>query len=164
MLCFLRLASQDAFCGEVDEERRAKARKVFTLRETEAGVSVYQASSDDEQRLTVAAIACRRFVEKPSDPREKPVDLLPVAAEVIARFGSVVTTSGTTPIPRANALHRELQWSQERLWALADEVFSSRLRVRRFDRNHVRATLGGLNPAEVEAGQPEVLAWLARFR
>lgn len=166
MLGFLRLVNLDAWRGVVDEERRTKARRSFELRTGEAGLSVYLAPSEAEQPLIVAAIACLRFnnTRDPLEPQNH-VDLLPIDVEVVERFGVVEQTPGETPLPRANALHRELRWKQERLWELAEYSFSTlRVQAQRFDKKRLRAILAELDPHEVDEEKPEVRAWLAQFR
>jgi len=69
------------------------------------GLSVFHAAGDPERNLIVAAIAC---VRKNTDK----VDLLEIPEADVEALGTVTVTMGTTPVARANVLHRSLAWPQ----------------------------------------------------
>lgn len=145
MSVFLRLAKSSVWTGApADDARREQARASFRRRaEDTDGLSVFEVSNDSERDTVVAAIACGR---KNTDP----VDLLEVPPETLAEYGVTVATDGGTPLAAANALHRSLDWTDEKLEQLADRLLQDGAKARRYKPAEVRAKVRALDPSSVE--------------
>ena len=135
----------------------------LALRSGERGLSLWEyGQPDDEQhRLIVAALTCERFRRLGLGKVDK-IDFLPVDRHVVDEIGSIVVTPGETPVPRANQLHRELQWAPADLEKLARELFAAGTEVSRISATRVRGIVSWLDPADVD--DDEIREWLAAHR
>ena len=113
------------------------------VRKTRTGSPSSRSLVDEERELVVAAIACLRA-------SDDPVDLLEVPREVVERYGPITSTSGTTPLPAANELHRSLDWDAETLERLASDLFDASAAATRTKPADVRAAVRKLDPNAVE--------------
>lgn len=144
----LRQARKSIWTGEevVLEDRRHAAIGSFARREEDTdGVSIYAIDADGDELLIVAALACQKM-------EKGKMDLLRLEDAELAQFGSVVAAVGTTPIARANQLHRTLDWPPETLVRLVEHLLASRRASTRFPPRQVLEALLALDAAEVEGG------------
>lgn len=149
MTYLVRRTNRNAWSGAatVTNEQRAGARTTFLRKDEDTdGVSVFEVSDETNERVVVAAIALSR-----RPPNESAIDLLPVELEEAAQFGPVNPTPelGRTPVACANRLHRSLDWSQDRLNALADLLLEHRRTAIHHGRADVRAAVSKLDPGEM---------------
>src|SRR5262245_61463402 len=93
----------------VTEEAREGAMAEFRRGpHDDDGISVYEADDAASELLVVAAIACARG-------NDNVIDLLEIDRTIAETFGEVKKTPGTTPVLRANELHRSLDWDPPQL-------------------------------------------------
>lgn len=135
------------------DDQLEEALKTFTLRDHDTdGLSLYEVSTEADRRTVLAAIACVR------DNADKPLDWLEIPRETIEKYGAVVSSAGTTPVARANALHRSLDWAQHDLDRLARELYSEALAAKRYSAAQVRSALVALDEADVDEAARALLA------
>lgn len=147
MRFLVRLATKSAWPGGDPSLDRALAD--FQLREGERGLSLWEYSSDAELNLALAAMACERLERGGKIDK---LDFITVSRETVNQFGSVTQTPGDTPLPQANnELHRELQWSPDKLCELAEAMFNQQHVVTRVPKSAVRKLLVELEPDAVSS-------------
>jgi hypothetical protein len=137
--------------AQSDSASKERARGDFALRPGESGLSLYEYSSNAERELAIAGfVAIKRRVRK--------VDYVSFDRGLAESIGEVSSTPGDTPIPKANLLHRELLWDQERLHRLADLLFERKVAACRVEPADVKLLLRKIDPAD--ATDQETRAWL----
>jgi hypothetical protein len=156
---YLRRAPARIFNGSamLTPEQRQLAREKFQLRPADRGLSVFEVSSQEDADLVIAALACSQ--RRPSD---EAMPYLALTDPEFGPFGAVTPTLGKTVVPRANLLHRELQWPQKQLFALAELLLDQGKRAESATRLVVRSCLLRLDPAEVTDEQAR--GWLSEFQ
>lgn len=111
------------------------------------GISVFQVTNDTDRNNVVAAIACQRG-------NTNPVDFIEIPEQMLAEYGVATPTDGCTPLVAANALHRSLDWSNDKLEQLADRLLDEGVPPRRYSRLDVRAAIRALDLNSVEGERP----------
>lgn len=112
---FLRKVRQSVWDGgtTVDTAWWDEAKKYFSLKEQEPAWSLYEANTDEDKRLLLAALALQV-------QGKDPIDLLTVPDDLIRQYGTVTKDGqGNTPLASANALHVSLETDNYRLQNLA---------------------------------------------
>lgn len=147
MRFLVRLATKSAWPGGDPDRDRALAD--FQLREGESGLSLWEYATEAELNLALAAMACERLERGGKIDK---LDFITVSQETVNQFGSVTQTPGDTPLPQANnELHRELQWSPDKLRQLAEAMFNQQHTVTRIPKSAVRKLLVELEPDAVSS-------------
>lgn len=158
MSFLLRRATYAAWQGvrPASDDQRNAAHADFTLSEADTdGLSLFEVEDDMERRLVVAAIACGR-------KNTGNIDLLEITDAEIKAFGEASRTPGTSPVARANELHRSLAWEQPTLLALADRLLVRGCQAIRYKKADVKAAVAALVMADVEPGPAR--EWVATLR
>ena len=108
------------------------------------GLSLFEATNDEERLTVVAAIAC-------AHEKCDRIDVIEVECDVVERYGRVDRTpdKGVTPVLEANRLHCSLDWDAAALSKLAEGLFDTGMVPREFDRTAVRAAVRALDPATI---------------
>src|SRR5260221_2284647 len=134
MSYLLRQARQPIWNGEalVSADRREQALASFARRpEDTDGVSVYAITNDTEEKLVVAAIACKKM-EGPNK-----LDMLHLQDAEVRRFGPVKSCKGETPVHRANLLHCTLDWEPQTVTQFVDYLLAERRKSIRYSSRDV---------------------------
>ena len=136
-------------------EDTAAVRADFVRREEDTdGLSVYEVETDEDRQIAVAAFAVARG-------NTGQIDVIEVDREIIERFGTLTRTSAQSSVLKANELHRSLDWTQERLHRLAEELQRQQPRVTRYKPTQVKAAVAKLGDEEVTA---DALDFVKRYR
>lgn len=128
-----------------DTRNRADAVREFERSDRDTdGVSVFEANSEEEVALVVAATACDR-------QNTGRVDLMEVSHEELERYGPVKKTPehGTTSIAAANDLHCSLDWGPDTLRRLAEDLFDEGRAPREVPAPAVRDVIRSLDAATI---------------
>lgn len=146
----LRLTKLSVWTGQPDPQQRAAAIDAFRRRDVDTdGLSLFEYETTDDLNTILGAIACMR------ETVDKPIDLLHIEREVIERIGGIDVTDGDTPVPRANKLHRSLNWSESELIKLAEQLFDGKQKAKRYKPAEVRQAVACLE--DVTTSEAEVL-------
>jgi hypothetical protein len=143
MSFLLRRTRKSVWVGAARSRESAVQEFARTDQDTD-GVSVFEATSEEDRLIIVAAIACER-------ENFSRVDLIEVARDTLERYGPVSRTpeNGTTPVPAANQLHCSLDWDPPTLSRMAEELFDAGVPPREFATPVVRDAVRSLDASAV---------------
>jgi hypothetical protein len=143
MSFLLRRTRKSVWVG--DARNREEAAQEFQRSEQDTdGLSIYEVENDEERRSVAAGVACQRG-------NCSRIDFIEISREVVERYGTISSTpkNGTTPVPKANAMHCSLDWDNATLRRMAEYIFDQKIELRVFAPQDVRAALGLLDATAV---------------